>query len=172
MTSSCAGRLQYNFFDAETGYFYSGTYLGAKKIFSIGAGVDLQDDYRGFGADAFLDMPLGSGVVTAQVDVASLDPGTFLSALPKQVFAVGEAGYKLGMFPISPIVRFERRSVTNPTPVANNETRFGGGVAYWFDGHSSNVKLFYTSVHPDTGVDPTAASYSAVNLQWQLFFFR
>ena len=34
------GRFQINIFDAETGFFYSGNYLGKKKILSFGAGID------------------------------------------------------------------------------------------------------------------------------------
>ena len=31
-----AARLQINLLDGEPGFFYQGTYLGAKRIFSIG----------------------------------------------------------------------------------------------------------------------------------------
>lgn len=65
------GRLAYNFFDAEDAYAYAGTYLGAKKILSLGLAGDYQsgvfdsdDDnffygqYYAVGADVFLDLPL------------------------------------------------------------------------------------------------------------------
>src|SRR5262245_44830936 len=40
-----AGRVQYNLLEAETGFFYTGTYLGAKKILAIGGAFDTQSHY-------------------------------------------------------------------------------------------------------------------------------
>ncbi len=73
-----AARLQINIFDPETGYYYGGTYLGAKKILSVGGSYDFQSDYKSYSVDGFLDMPLGPGVVTAQVDYSHWDGGTYL----------------------------------------------------------------------------------------------
>ncbi len=71
-----AARLQINIFDPETGYFYGGTYLGAKKILSLGGSYDFESDYKAYSADGFLDLPLGPGVITGQVDYSHWDPGT------------------------------------------------------------------------------------------------
>ena len=38
-----AGRVQINLLDAETGFFYGGTYLGAKSILSLGGAFDIND---------------------------------------------------------------------------------------------------------------------------------
>ena len=51
-----------NVLEAETGFFYAGTYLGKKKILAIGAGFDGQKDFHAYAADAFFDYPLGPGV--------------------------------------------------------------------------------------------------------------
>jgi hypothetical protein len=49
-----AGRVQYELLDAQgTGFFYTGMYLGTKKVAAVGAAFDAQDDYRAFDADAF-----------------------------------------------------------------------------------------------------------------------
>ena len=37
-----AGRVQYNLLDPEVGFFYTGSYLGKKKIVSVGAAFDVQ----------------------------------------------------------------------------------------------------------------------------------
>ena len=37
------GRVQINLLDPETGFFYAGTYLGTKKVLSIGASFDFED---------------------------------------------------------------------------------------------------------------------------------
>jgi len=42
-----SGRIQINFLDPEPGFFYSGNYLGKRKIISLGGGVDYQQSvYR------------------------------------------------------------------------------------------------------------------------------
>lgn len=176
-------RLQFNLFDPETGFFYAGTYFGTKKILSVGGSVDLQDSYKYYAGDIFLDMPVGPGVVTAQVNVDHWDGGTFLltpgvtpmgamagtPALPKQTAIVGEAGYLLLPLKISPIFRYEHLSAIG---TAGAQARYAGGIAFWPYGHSTNLKLFYTRVQIDT---PAAATVqlkgvNQVNLQWQLFF--
>src|SRR5204863_5577503 len=103
--------------DAESGFFYSGTYLGKKKIVSLGASFDYQKDptagassstdYRAFDVDAFVDLPLGPGVLTAQVDYLNLHGG-WVAGLPKAAL-MAEAGYTISDIKLSPIVRFEQR---------------------------------------------------------------
>ena len=68
-----AARLQINLLDPETGFFYAGTYLGAKRILSIGGSIDIQDSYRYYAGDIFADMPAGAGVFTAQVERRPLE---------------------------------------------------------------------------------------------------
>jgi hypothetical protein len=41
------GYLQYDFFDRERGYLFSGTGLGKMKILAVDAGFDRQGSYRG-----------------------------------------------------------------------------------------------------------------------------
>lgn len=162
-----AARAQFNFLDPETAYFYGGTYLGTKRIFSIGASADVQPDgdqtYKTFTGDAFLDLPVGGDVVTAQVNVVHRD-GDGLVDLPKQTALLGEAGYTFLGAKLSPIVRFEQRWGEG---AAGDETDFGGGLAYWAYGHNANLKAFYTRLVPE---EP-AKAYNQFNVQWQLFFY-
>lgn len=62
------GRIDYNVFDPEPGYFWAGTYLGKKKVLSFGLSFDLQPGvggdegdelYYAFAFDAFADIPMG-----------------------------------------------------------------------------------------------------------------
>lgn len=168
-----AARLQFNVLDAETGFFYAGTYHGNKKVLSFGATVDLQDDYVHFGGDAFLDHPLGPGVLTAQVNVGHYDGKSFLAnnamppvpVLPKQTSVMAEAGYLIDAIDLSPIARFEYQSVS---PTSTHESRFGGGVAFWPYGHAFNVKAFYLRVKPDA---PGQHGFNQINLQTQVYVF-
>jgi hypothetical protein len=163
-----SARLQYNLFDAETGYFYGGTYGGTKKILSVGAGVDHQHDYNAFAGDLFFDWPLGADVVTAQVDVVHYDGKSWITTLPKQTDTMVEAGYRFGAVQLSPIVRVEALTMANPIPAAPNVLRLGGGVAWWAMSHNANVKLFYTYIRPDSA---TLRKVSQINLQMQFYVF-
>jgi len=166
-----AARVQANVFDAETGFFYSGTYLGTKKVLSFGAAVDVQGDYIHWGGDAFLDMPVGPGVVTAQVNVAHYDGKNFLVAggistpLAKQNSVMAEAGYLIDAINVSPIIRFEKQWI-NTTDT--HETRVGGGVAFWPYSHGFNVKAFLLRVTPDAAGQH---GFNQLNLQTQVYVF-
>jgi hypothetical protein len=158
------GRVQINLLDPEPGFFYAGTYLGAKKVASIGGSYDFQDKYKYFAADGIVDLPVGPGVATAQVNLAHWDGGTFIPAMVKQTALMGEAGYTVAEVRLSPIVRVERRWGSG---AVQDETRMGGGIAFWPYGHTSNVKAFYARVK----TNGEAKGYNQLNLQWQVYFF-
>ena len=163
-----AGRLQLNVLDPETNFFYAGSYLGTKKILSLGVSADFQAggdaNYRALGADAFLDLPVGPGAVTAQVDLLYRDGGSRVE-IPSQTAFMAEAGYRIDPIKLSPIARFERRWGTAQGTAP--ETDVGGGLAFWAAGHTTNLKAFYTRLIPDS---PTKA-YNQFNAQWQVYFY-
>jgi len=157
------GRVQVNLMDAEPGFFYAGTYLGAKKILSIGGAFDIQNDYRYYDGDAFVDLPLGPGVVTGQLDVFHVNGHGFLPGpVPSQTFIQFEGGYRFAAFQLSPIFRIEHRFETGAA-----QTPVGGGVAWWPFGHNTNVKAFYTRIQTEGAVK----GQNQFNVQWQLYFF-
>jgi hypothetical protein len=165
------GRVQVNLMDPETGFFYAGTYLGAKKVLSIGASFDFQDApgataYKYFAGDIFLDQPLGpAGVITAQVNVAYWDGGTTIAGLvPKATAIMAEAGFLIGAARLSPIIRAERLFVSGDN---NDDGYYGGGLGFWPFGHNTNLKAFYTY----RKAQAAANGGSQFNLQWQLYFF-
>ncbi|MES1205371.1 MAG: porin [Pseudomonadota bacterium] len=164
-----AARLQLNLLDAETGFFYAGSYLGAKKLLSIGASFDfqgLENGYRYWAVDAIADLPLGPGALTAQVNLAQWNAGdTAFLALAKQTAIMGEAGYRLAAPPVGPIIRVEHRWGSGAVV---DETRFALGGAFWWYQHNSNLKAFYTRVAPSGGGQD---AYNQFNLQWQVYFY-
>ena len=162
-----AGRIQINVLEPETGFFYAGTYLGAKKVLSFGASYDTQNDYHYWAVDGFLDLPLGPGGLTAQANFVKWNGGDFV-ALPKQTALMAEAGYRFDAVQVSPIVRFEYRNAVNQTPTVPDEARYGLGVAYWPFHHNVNLKAFYNRIQPKP--EPLHG-YNQFNLQWQLYFY-
>jgi hypothetical protein len=162
-----AGRLQLNLLDPELGYLYAGTYLGKKRILSFGLSADYQHEtdvsYLAYAADGVVDLPLGPGILTGEIDVVHRDGGELLD-LPEQTALSGELGYRIDALELSPVVRYEHRWMD---AAPGDETALGAGIGYWPYGHTSNLKLLYQRII----VDGPAQAYNQLNLQWQLFFF-
>ncbi len=163
------GRLQLNLLDAEPGFFYAGTYLGKKKILSFGLSGDTQSSYHYFAGDGFVDLPLGPGVFTAQVNAAHWDGGTFV-AIAKETAVMGEIGYNIAAIQLSPILHAEHLwgGTSSGMVTSVDQSHLGGGLAYWPFGHGSNLKAFYTR---NTTAAVGQHADNQFNLQWQLYFF-
>ncbi len=159
-----AGRLQYNLLDPEVGFFYTGTYLGKKRIVSIGGAFDHQDDYDGYDVDVFVDHPLGPGAFTAQFDYDRLDGGTLLRTLPKQDNLLLELGYLIAAAKLTPFAQITHRNVVDTD--IGDETRAALGASYWWAGHNANIKAAYTRINAQT-----LASQNEFTLQLQVFYF-
>jgi hypothetical protein len=158
------GRAQYNVFQTETGFFYSGTYLGGRRILAAGAAFDRQSDYRAYAADAFLDYPLAPGVVTARIDYTRFDGGTTLTTLPKQDDVLVEAGFLVKALKLSPVLQWVRRDVA--ALQAGDEDRTSLGANYWWARHNANIKFAYTRIAPRG-----AGRQHELTLQFQVFYF-
>ena len=181
-----AARLQVNVLDAETGYFYAGTYHGTKKILSFGGFYDFESQYHYFGGDAFLDLPLGPGIVTVQADFVQWKGESADTAvpnaptLPKETALMVQAGYLIAPIMLSPFVTYEHlvsdATVPNPDPTMSNmlpdpnnpsENRYGAGLAFWPYGHNVNLKASFQHVVRN----PAPHAFNQFDLQWQLYFF-
>jgi hypothetical protein len=69
-----AGRLQYDFWDAENGYYLNGTYYGAKDLLAIGLAGETVDGDSAFTADVLMEKKLGGGgVITLEAEYAKYD---------------------------------------------------------------------------------------------------
>jgi hypothetical protein len=159
-----AGRVQYNLLETETGFFYTGTYLGKKKILAVGAAFDGQKGYHAYDADAFFDYPAGPGAVTAQIDYNRFNGGDTLTTLLKQDDVLVEAGYLIRALKVTPVLQFARRNFTHSD--TGDEKRTAIGANYWWAGHNTNVKALYTRIAP-RGLD----RQHEVTVQLQIFYF-
>lgn len=163
-------RLQYNFLDADTGFFYSGTSYGKKKVFTIGGGYDAQKDYRSYAADVYFDHPLGPGAVSGQIDLIRFDGGSFLKTaagvptLPKQDVIYGEAGYYFPAVKLMPYFAISNKNVSGTD--AGDETRWSVGLGYVPFGHNFNIKAAYGKIDPKVG-----KSANQFTVQMQAFYF-
>ncbi len=160
-----AGRVQYQFLESEgTGFFYTGTYRGTRKVAAVAAAFDGQSDYHAYDADVFVDYPTGPGAITAQIAYNRIDGGTTFRTLPDQHVAFGEAGYFVRALKLTPVVQFSKRSVVDAT--SGDETRWSVGANYWWAGHNANIKAAIGRVDPFGR--PTQTE---VTVQLQIFYF-
>jgi hypothetical protein len=159
-----AGRLQYNVLDPEVGFFYAGTYVGAKKILAIGGAFDTQSHYHAYDADVFAEYPFGPGAFTGQLDLTRFDGDVTLSSLRKQNDVLLELGYLLRAIKLAPVLQFVHRDIVDP--IAGDETRTSIGANCWWAGHNANIKAAY--IH----IDPKGFSAQhEFTIQLQFFYF-
>ncbi len=155
------GRVQMNFLDPEPGYYNLSTYLGEKKTIGVGVAYDTQNDiaedavkgkidYRWWSADAFADLPLGPGSVTAEVGYHDLDlddatqlmvNGTVRNAKMTQGDGwYAEAGYFIKNWNIQPWAAY---AVWNADDDGGSFYDWQIGLTYFFKGHNANIKAGY-----------------------------
>lgn len=160
-----AGRAQYEVFESEgTGFFYTGTYLGKKKVLALAGAFDVQKDYHGYDADAFTDYPCGPGAVTAQIAYNRFDGGSTFVTLAKQNIVLLEVGYLVRSVKLTPVVQFTNRSIVDSN--IGDEHRWSLGANYWWTGHNANIKAAYGRVDPHG-----LKAQKEFTLQLQLFYF-
>ena len=151
--------------EAETGFFYTGTTHGQKKIIGIGASFDRQGDYSANSADFFLDHPLNNGdAVTFQANFIRYDGGDSFKTLPKQNDWLLEGSYYFKKIKLSPYVQYASRDLSNPNSLDDGKVQ--GGVAYWIQKHKVNVKVGYGKLLKDNSPDR-----SQFLIQAQFFYY-
>ena len=158
------GRIQFNFFDPEPGYYNLSTYLGKKKTIGIGASYDTQDniaedaimgkiDYRWWSVDAFADWPLGPGSITLEGgyinldldDATQMDDGGAAPRDARQTQGDGwytQAGYLIKDWNLQPWFAYGNWD----TDAADDRGSFSYGqvgLTYFFKGHNANIKAGY-----------------------------
>ena len=171
------GRVQVNLLEPEAqGIFYTGTYLGTRRVLAIGGGVDAQagpgDNYRALVVDAFLDHRLTDSVsISAQVDVFQFDGGqTFAAAaaLRENTAIFAEAGIYFRPLRIMPFVKYESQSFDGDLTPDPNTTRYQVGLTYYAFAHNTNLKVAYSRLDPSaTG----ANSSNQLTAQLQVFYY-
>jgi hypothetical protein len=134
------GRVAWYPFEAETGFFYTGTTLGTKKILSIGAAFDHQTKYNERSIDIFYDQPVHNGDgITLQGGYSYFDGGTTFPQLHRQHIWLAEAGYYNKQTKMGPFVQLSNRLYTDPN--TSDTKKYLEGIAYLPSGHRFNIKL-------------------------------
>jgi hypothetical protein len=135
-----AGRVAWYPFESETGYFYTGTTLGSKRILAIGAGIDHQMKYSAGSFDVFFDHPVRHGdAITLQADYTRFDGGVTFPQLARENVWLVEAGYYNRQTKLGPFIQLSNRLFTDPRK--SDLKKYTGGIVYWPNGHRFNLKL-------------------------------
>lgn len=126
-------------FETDTGFFYTGTTLGMRKIVGIGASIDRQGSYSANSVDVFVDYPFDNGdAITIQGNFIRYDGGAAFESLPKQNTWLLEGSYYITKTKLGPFVQFASRDHVNPE--SDDDMKLQGGIAYWVLRHQMNIK--------------------------------
>ena len=169
-----AARVQYDFFDAETGYYLTSTYYGDKKILAIGLVANYQNDATGttlrpesssnvavdFLWEQKLDV-LADGTATVEAAYyyygrhgfapnpaySTLDLGAGTGFMATVAYLIpGKVGW--GQF--QPHIRYQgfddATSGIARNPTNRNESRWDFGTNYVMAGHNARISLVYSHI--------------------------
>jgi hypothetical protein len=193
-------RVHYSLWDIEPDYGYLGTYLGTKKVLTIGAAVDKQDgvayanfpsrtdikDYSGTTLDAFMEIPTASGVYTLSAASFEYDTGHAFNQSPDPELTVNtdlegyyvKAGYmlpnKVGPGRLQFFARHENSDYKAKTGNIEyyDQTWNSLGANYYLDGQKLKISFEYAQVAFDNEhpTNPALQDYNQATLGLQLIF--
>ena len=185
-----AGRVQYNFWDAEPGYYGTGNYFGAKDILSIGvAGRYKKDgaissiagvvgDYKAYSVDFLLEKKdVGPGTFSAEAAYYYYDTDNVFLAEQGHAYSAG-LGYlfnePVGWGKFMPIVRYQKFDADGLTSGTSVNTRTGAdtkrfeiGTNYVIAPYNSVITATYGKTDTPTTTGTTSDNFVKVALQMQ-----
>ncbi|TWI60908.1 hypothetical protein IP91_04872 [Pseudoduganella lurida] len=147
-----AGRLQYDFWEAEPGYYGTGNYLGEKDILAIGVAGRQQSDgvlttggigsYKSWNVDFLLEKKLAAGSgVSLEAAYYDYDTGDVILSEQGNAWSAG-AGY---IFPVpkgrlQPFVRFQKFSADTGIDTRQEDA----GVNWIIDGYNAQLGALFS----------------------------
>lgn len=190
-------RAHWTFWDPEYDYGYRGTYLGTRKVLTIGAAYDMQkdvayadypnrtgaSDYEAWTVDAFMEYPTSQGTVTASAaymdfstdDAINGNPDPALPPTSELDGYYAKAGYllpnKVGIGRLQLFARYEDLDYGVDSGYYTNTWK-SVGANYYINGQQLKVTFEYANVDYDRQ-HPTLQSlrdHDQVTLGLQLIF--
>lgn len=172
-----AGRLQYDFWDAEPGYYGTGNYLGTKDILAVGiagrtqnngaASLTKEGRYSSYSVDFLLEKKdIGPGAVSFEAAYYDYDTDDVFLSEQGKAYSAG-AGYifsePVGWGKFQPFVRYQK--FNSDALTASDIKKYDVGVNYIFEGYNAQVSAIYS----DTKVSGTD-NKNAFNVALQIQF--
>lgn len=164
------GRMHVSLLDAESDYGYKGTYLGKKKVLTIGAAMQYEPDavysdivaktgkkdYYAWTLDAFFEYPfkdIGTMTVSGAYANYKMDHA-YLGANPDSMSYgmngekngwYAKAGYMLPNFPLQVFGRYEQWKFAQLNNIYNQRVDWAGfGANYYIWGQNLKVSMEYS----------------------------
>jgi hypothetical protein len=146
-----AGRVQYDFWDAEPGYYGTGNYLGAKDILAIGFAARQQSkgvlttgavgDYTAWNVDFLLEKRVPGGAFSIEAAYYDYDTDGVIKSEQGKAYSAGAAYlFAAGAGKLQPFVRYQKFS-----PDTNIDTRQAdAGLNYIIQGYNAQVSAVYS----------------------------
>jgi hypothetical protein len=185
--------------DPENDYGYKGTYLGKKKVLTVGGAYQLEPDvaygdtvtrtdkkdYHAWTVDGFFEYPLeGIGTITASAAYEDVDLDDAYKGANPDAGTVGingqkngwyaKAGYMLPGVPLQFFGRYEKWRFASLNSIFNQKVDwYGAGANYYIRGQ--NLKLTAELSHADFGTEGTigglrSEDFTTFIAQLQLIF--
>jgi len=176
-----AARVQYNFWDAEPGYYINGTYLGEKDILAVGAAMNSVDGNSTTNVDFLMEKKVaGGGAFTVEGEYIKYDKlggygGYFSKEDPKATPPVppladassGDSWYLMGSYLFPQAVGAGKVQVLGKFGTSSLDAIAGGtsldvdttelNVNYIIKSFNAKVSLFYLDhSYSVTGLDDSS----------------
>jgi len=192
------GRVHLTLLDPEDGLTYSGTYLGQKKVFTVGAGYQfepdavfgnvaaktMEGDYTAFTYDIFFEYPTSAGTFTASgayLDVDFDDAYKGGDPDPRSIDLTGQkngwygkAGYllpkKVGPGNLQVFGRYEEWEFATLNDVFDQEMKwYSAGLNYFLKGQNLRLTVEFAKTDFDKETD-TVEDFNTATAMLQFRF--
>ncbi len=158
-----SGRLQYDFWDLETGYFSAANHLGTQDILAVGlagryqkAGVLTvggRGDYIAYNLDFLLEKRIkGSGAFAIEGAYYDYDTDDVVLSEQGKAYSAG-ASYifeqEVGWGRLQPFTRWQQFDADNQV----DTNQYDLGVNYVINGHNAHISATYSKTDTSGGAD-------------------
>ncbi len=193
------GRVHVSLLEQEFAFGYKGTYLGKKKVLTIGGGVQSEPDavysdvvtqtgakdYFAWTADAFLELPIAGGSLTTSAAYLEADFDDAYKGSNPDPESTGIDGEKKGWYAkggfllpgtIGPgrvqlFGRYEEWKFAMLNDIYDQEIQWiGGGLNYLIDGQSLRITLEYGVNDFDKETNQESEDFNTVTAMLQYRF--
>lgn len=144
-----AGRLQFDFWDSEGGYYLNGSYYGAKDLLALGVAAQTADGDNAFSVDLLLEKKLGNGgVVTLEAEYAKYDGlgGYGIAPVSDGYYVLGAYLFPqvvgIGKFQVLAKYGTSTQELPGPTPDIDWDT-LELNLNYIIKDQAARIQLFY-----------------------------
>ncbi len=175
-----AGRVQFDFWDAEPGYYGTGNYFGAKDILAIGVAgrmkkdgavgaTGLVGDYKSYSVDFLLEKKdVGPGTFSAEAAYYYYDTDNVFLGEQGNAYSAG-LGYlfnePVGWGKFMPIVRYQKFDADGVTNAGSINTRTGNEIKRYEIGTNYVIAPYNTVITATYGKTDTSLASSVYDIK-------